>query len=351
MKRILVTGGCGFVGSSLALRMRAEYPAASITCLDNFHRRGSELNKPRLEQADITVHRGDVRHRGDFPSEAFDLLIECSAEPSVMAGSDGSVDFLFGSNVVGLYECLEKCRRDGSALMFLSTSRIYPIAAMESHPYVEAATRFEWPDGGDGISRRGVSESLALAAGARSLYGATKLAGELLIEEYRAAFGLRAVVNRCGVIAGPWQFGKTDQGVVSLWAQAHCLGRALSYIGYGGSGKQVRDLLHIDDLADLVALQVRQFDGWDGFVGNVSGGLENSLSLRELTELCIAAAGSKVAISAIEQTRPNDLRIYIGDCARLYARTPWRPRRPCAQIVEDTVRWVNDQRSALAALA
>src|SRR6185503_10007274 len=92
--------------------------------------------------------------------------------------------------------------------------------------------------------------------GARSLYGFTKLAAEQLIEEYRAAYALKAAVNRCSVIAGPWQFGKVDQGVAALWVLAHHFGRPLSYIGYGGAGKQVRDLLHVADLCDLVDRQL-----------------------------------------------------------------------------------------------
>ena len=99
--------------------------------------------------------------------------------------------------------------------------------------------------------RSGVAEDFPLA-GARTLYGSTKLAAELLIEEYRAAYGLRAVVNRCGVVAGPWQMGKVDQGVFTYWMLAHHFRRPLSYIGFGGSGKQVRDLLHVEDLIELL---------------------------------------------------------------------------------------------------
>lgn len=350
MRRVLITGGAGFVGSSLALHLRATLdPAVEIIALDNLHRRGSELNVPRLEGAGVRFHRGDVRDPASFPDGRIDLLIECSAEPSVMAGSDGSVDYLFDTNLVGLYHCLERCRRDGAGLVFLSTSRVYPIAALEAHPWREAGTRFEWLDTGGPIGPAGVGEALALD-GARSLYGTTKLAGEMLVEEYRAAFGLRAVVDRCGVIAGPWQFGKVDQGVVALWAMAHVFGRPLRYVGYGGEGKQVRDVMHVDDLARLVADQVANLDAWDGFVGNVSGGAANAVSLCELTALCRQAVGRSVEIGSVAETRPNDLRIYVGDCARLHARSEWRPRRPVALIVDDTARWVHDHRQDLESL-
>ena len=141
--------------------------------------------------------------------------------------------------------------------------------------------------------------------GARSLYGFTKYAAELLVEEYRAAWDLKAVVDRCGVLAGPWQFGKLDQGVASLWALAHHFGRPLSYIGYGGQGKQVRDFLHIDDFCELVTVQLKDFDRWDGWVGNVAGGPENSASLCELTALCQEVSGRRVPVQSVLQDRPG----------------------------------------------
>ena len=134
------------------------------------------------------------------------------------------------------------------------------MAPLEAHPWRESETRFEWLDvAGAPISSQGVREECA-AQGARSLYGLTKFASEGLIEEYRAGFGLRAAINRCGVIAGPWQMGKVDQGVVSLWVLRHYFGKPLSYIGYGGTGKQVRDVLHVDDLCELVEEQLANFD-------------------------------------------------------------------------------------------
>jgi CDP-paratose 2-epimerase len=317
---ILITGGAGFVGSNLALTLREQIPDATITCLDNMYRSGSELNVPRLQAAGVRFHRGDVRDPSTFPAESFDLMIECSAEPSVLAGQDGSPDYLFQTNLVGAYHCLEACRRHGAGIIFLSTSRIYPIGRLEAHPWREQETRFAWQeDGTPGISSRGVTEDLPLA-GPRSLYGFTKLAAEQLIEEYRETYGLRAVINRCGVIAGPWQFGKVDQGVAALWVMAHHFKRKLSYIGYGGTGKQVRDMLHVHDLADLLVQQVRHFDQWDGWFGNVAGGLENSASLQELTALCQEITGNTIQIASVTENRPSDLRIFIADCSKLRAK-------------------------------
>ena len=188
-------------------------------------------------------------------------------------------------------------------------------------------------------------------AGARSLYGFTKLAAEQLIDEYRESFGLKAIVNRCGVVAGPWQFGKVDQGVVSLWVMSHAFGRKLTYIGYGGEGKQVRDVLHVADLCDLIADQVVSFDSWDGWNGNVAGGLENTFSLRELTQICEEVTGAKIEISSIANSRPADLRVFIADCSRLRSRTSWCPTRSVRDIVFDTFSWISAHSDAVVNLA
>jgi CDP-paratose 2-epimerase len=349
--RILITGGVGFVGSNLALAMRAAWPDAEVVCMDNLYRRGSELNVPRLVQAGVAFHRGDVRQPSGFPPGPFDLLVECSAEPSVMAGQDGSPDYLFETNLVGAYHCLEKARQWQSRFLFLSTSRVYPVARLEAHPFREEATRFAWEDHGTpGISSHGVSEDLDMT-GARSLYGFTKLAAEQLIEEYRATFGIKAVINRCGVLAGPWQFGKVDQGVASLWVLSHHFGRPLKYIGYSGTGKQVRDFLHVDDLCDLLVEQTRNFDQWEGWVGNVAGGLSNTASLCELTAICEEITGRRIQIDGVAANRPSDLRVFVGDCSRLFARTAWRPKRDLRHLVGDVAVWVKQHEAALGKLA
>jgi CDP-paratose 2-epimerase len=348
--RILVTGGAGFVGSNLAIRMRETFAGATVVAMDNLYRRGSELTLPRLRRHGVAFHHGDVREPSAFPEKGFDFLVECSAEPSVLAGLGGSPDYLVQTNLVGAYHCLERARAWKAGFLFLSSSRVYPIAPLEAHEWREQATRFAWADAGlAGISAQGVAEDFPMS-GARSLYGWSKYSAEQLVEEYRSAFGLQAAVNRCGMIAGPWQFGKVDQGVVSLWVQAHLFGRPLQYIGYGGAGKQVRDVLHVDDLADLVMEQLQDFPRWNGWLGNVAGGAGNSVSLLELTRICEDITGKTTVISASLETRPVDLRIFIGDCRRLHARTAWRPRRTVSKVVEDLSSWILEQREQLEAL-
>jgi CDP-paratose 2-epimerase len=254
------------------------------------------------------------------------------------------------TNLMGTYRCLEQARQWQSKTIFLSTSRVYPISVLEKHPWTEQPTRFAWNDvSGAAISARGVSEDCAMNA-ARSLYGWTKFASESLIEEYRAGFGLRAVTNRCSVIAGPWQMGKVDQGVVALWVFRHYFGKPLKYIGYGGTGKQVRDMLHVADLCDLVTEQISHFEKWEGWLGNVGGGLEISASLLELTGICQKVIGREVPIGAETENRQADLRIFIADSSKLFSRTNWRPKRSVEKIVADVFDWVRANENELKQL-
>lgn len=347
---ILITGGAGFVGSSLALHLRQTFPRARVACMDNLYRRGSELNLPRLQAVGIEFFKGDIRHAAEFPAGPFELLIECSAEPSVLAGYGGSPDYLVETNLMGTYRCLEQARQWSSKTIFLSTSRVYPISVLEQHPWAEQPTRFAWQDiPGAAISSRGVTEACPMQA-ARSLYGWTKFASESLIEEYRSGFGLRAVTNRCSVLAGPWQMGKVDQGVVALWVFRHYFGKPLKYIGYGGAGKQVRDMLHVADLCDLVTEQISRFDAWEGWLGNVGGGLDLSASLLELTAICQKVIGRTVPIAPETQNRQADLRIFLADSSKLFARTPWRPRRTVETLVTDVFEWVRANEKAIQPL-
>jgi CDP-paratose 2-epimerase len=342
LTRLLITGGAGFVGSNLAVSLASRHPDWEIVVLDNLYRRGSELNLPRLEEAGVEFVKGDVREPDDLKAlPEISALIECSAEPSVMSGVDGDTGYLVHTNLTGAYNCLELARRDGAFVVFLSTSRVYPVAPQVELNLEEAETRFEIAaeQAVPGVSPAGISERFPLDC-ARTLYGATKLAAELLIEEYRAGLGVPAVIDRCGVIAGPWQMGKVDQGVFTHWMLAHHFGNPLSYIGFGGKGKQVRDLLHVEDLVDLVERQLLAPGEWDGRTLNVGGGRECSLSLLETTAICQRLTGNEVPIEPVAETRAGDVPIYLSDCERLFGLDEWRPRRSAEKVLADIHAWI-----------
>lgn len=347
---ILVTGGAGFVGSNLALWLKRQYSGANVIAFDNLKRRGSEANLPRLREGGVEFLHGDVRNAEDLSLDArhIDLILECSAEPSVLAGFGESPAYLLNTNLLGTINCMELARRSNADVIFLSTSRVYPIAALNALRLHEEATRFRldpWQDVA-GVTERGISERFPLE-GARSMYGATKLCSELLIREYCEMYGVRAIVNRCGVLTGPWQMGKVDQGVFTLWVAMHYFERSLQYIGWGGHGKQVRDLLHIDDLADLLAIQLARFDDLHGQTYNVGGGVESSLSLLETTQLCQQITGKTIPVAAVDANRPADLALYITDSSRISGLTGWRPTRMPEQTLRSIYEWIVAEEAAV----
>lgn len=347
--KYLITGGAGFVGAFLAIRFKKKYPSSKIISLDNLKRRGSELNIPRLRKHDVEFIHGDIRNREDLVKIGpVDAVIECSAEPSVLAGYDSSPDYLVNTNLMGTINCLEVARQYHSNFIFLSTSRVYPYKTINALKYYETENRFELA--GDqrvqGCSRIGFTEDFTLT-GTRSLYGATKLASELLVQEYADMYGFNAVINRCGVITGPWQFGKIDQGFVVLWVAKHVWKRELSYIGFGGEGKQVRDILHIDDLFRLIDIQLNNIEKIKGSIFNVGGGRECSASLKELTQLCRRFTKNKISIGKIESSRPADVRLYLTDNTKVTQATGWKPERTVEYILEDILNWIQSNKMQL----
>ena len=160
-------------------------------------------------------------------------------------------------------------------------------------------------------------------------------------------YGLRAIINRCGVITGNWQMGKVDQGVVVLWVARHHYQQSLNYIGYGGKGKQVRDILHVKDLYRLLEIQINDIESHSGEIYNVGGGLERSISLCELTELCQKYTGNEIPIASIPEDRVGDIRIYITDNSKVTEKTGWKPEIAVEQIIEEIYGWIKDNSEQL----
>lgn len=344
MKRILLSGGAGFVGSHLALAFKSAFHDVEIIAFDNLKRRGSELAISRLKEGGVKFVHGDVRNRNDFDDlPACDFVLDCAAEPSVLAGVGGSPLYVIDTNLGGTVNLLEFARKSSSAFVFLSTSRVYPLEPLSTANLIEADTRFSLSKKQSlpGLSEHGVAENFSLD-GSRSLYGASKLASELLIHEFVAAYGLPAVINRCGVISGAWQMGKIDQGVAVLWAAHHLFQKPLSYIGFGGKGKQVRDILHVNDLMRLLQLQIKQLDSLKGDIFNVGGGVTSSISLMEMTSLCQKMSGNSIEISSVKENRPNDIPLYITDNAKIQKRFGWTPKATPEGIFEEIFGWLRE---------
>jgi CDP-paratose 2-epimerase len=350
MARILITGGAGFVGSNLATSFRSEDQETHVVVFDNLKRRGSETNLVKFKDFGIEFVHGDIRNSADLTdlSGEFDLLVEASAEPSVLAGVNGSPAYAIQTNLVGTLNCLEFARKRVKNVLFLSTSRVYSIKPLRELSLLEATTRFELDESKKikGISKHGISEEFPTHL-ARSIYGATKFASELIIQEYVHTYGMKAVINRCGVIAGPGQFGKTDQGVFTHWVVNHYFKKSLKYTGFGGAGKQVRDLLHPYDLYILLKKQIQEMDQCSGEIYNIGGGTSVSTSLLELTSLCQKVTGNKVEIMSEPISAAVDIPYYITDYRRAGEKFSWKPERSVEIIVKEIADWIHTNESQL----
>ncbi|MFN8525958.1 MAG: NAD-dependent epimerase/dehydratase family protein [Chloroflexota bacterium] len=340
---VVITGGAGFVGAAISIAIKRRWSERAVIAFDSLHRRGSELNLPRLAEAGVSFMHGDVRCEEDLDlvPGPLSLLIDCAAEPSVTAAYTQSPRAVLTTNLGGTINCLERARRDRCDVVLLSTSRVYSIPALRGLPLVEAHTRLAMShtEAVPGASDRGISEAFPVGQHC-SLYGASKLASELLLAEYAAMYDFRFLVNRCGVIAGPGQFARSDQGVFALWMLRHMQSRPLRYIGWGGTGLQVRDLLHVEDLVDLLLLQTGEMERHNGKTYNVGGGVRGSLSLRETTELCHAITGNALDLASEPTTHPADIPYYVTDFSQLSRATGWTPRRSPEEILRDIHAWI-----------
>tara|TARA_S200000501_G_scaffold129580_1_gene122447 strand:+ start:6728 stop:7801 length:1074 start_codon:yes stop_codon:yes gene_type:complete len=347
--KIMIAGGCGFIGSSLAQFFLSKYLKSKIYVLDNLIRLGSELNLNRLHNDRLIFIKGDLSNKTTFSNLPIcDVFIDAAADPSVLSGIKSPISKLINNNFISSLNAIEWCAKTKCKFLFLSTSRVYPIKKLDKISFVESSTRFEWMENQDikGLSNEGINESFDMN-GYRSLYGSSKYSSELFIHEYGKYKNLNYIINRCGVVAGPWQMGKIDQGVITYWLSSHIYKTKLKYIGYSGSGKQVRDILHINDLCDLIDKQIDNWSKIDSQVFNIGGGKKNSLSLLELTELVNQITGIKLPISKDNNKRSGDIRIFITDNKKIENILGWKPILSAEKIVIDTFKWIINNKNEL----
>jgi len=327
--KILITGGCGFIGSNLAIFLKEKIKNVKITSVDNLSRKGSRLNHKRLSQKKIKNFKSDIGKSNKltrFPK--FDLIIHCAAEPAIEA-SRKKVDEVFNSNLIGTFNVLKKCAKDKSNIIYLSSSRVYAMKNL-----------FKLKKNGSVREDFNVENS-------KSIYGFTKLSSELLIKEYSYLHNIKYIINRVALVSGPWQFGKQDQGFVSLWVWRHLNRLKLSYIGFGGTGRQVRDVLHIQDLCELILLQIQKFKKINNKLMNVGGGKRNSLTLLQLTGLSKHVTKNKIKISSVKKTSPYDVPYFVTNTDYVTKLYKWKPKRNLKKIVADLYFWMKPNISSL----
>ena len=334
--KILITGGCGFVGSNIAIYLKKNLKKVQIYSLDNLSRKGSSLNKIRLNKHKIKNFKINIENFKKVKLlSKFDLIIDCCAEPAIEA-SKYDADRVFNTNLLGTFNILKKCLKDKTNIIFLSSSRVYSIRKLRNL-----------------VDKKNILKPLKInykinenftTASASSLYGFTKLASEKLIREMFYETNLKFIINRFGVIAGPWQFGKQDQGFVPLWVAKHFLKKKLSYIGFGGRGHQVRDILHISDVCEIILIQIKKLKKINNQIFNIGGEIKNSISLKDLTVRCEKLTKNKIKIKSISRTSPYDIPYYVSDNSKLRKFYKWKPSRNIDKILKDIYYWLSNNK-------
>ena len=336
--KILVTGVCGFVGSALAECLLERIEGVHIAGIDNLMRPGAETNRAHIEKLGVEFIHGDIRSASDFAAlPACDWVIDAAANPSVLAGlgGAGSSRRLFEHNLASIGNVLEYCKTHKAGLLLLSSSRVYSIPALAAIPMrvrnnaYEADTSKPLPSG---LTAEGIGVDFSTAAPV-SLYGATKLASEIMALEYGLAFDFPVWITRCGVLAGAGQFGTPEQGIFAFWINAHLRRRPIRYIGFDGTGCQTRDAFHPRDLAALLVAQMRTSRSKGQRIYTAGGGPSNAMSLAQLTAWCDQRFGRHVP-AADPKPRQYDIPWVVMDNSSAASEFNWTIETPLATILE-----------------
>jgi CDP-paratose 2-epimerase len=337
--KILISGICGFAGSTLASGLLDNVSAREIIGLDNLSRAGSQLNVAPLRKRGITVRHADLRSASDLESlPKIDWIIDAAANPSVLAGIDGTTSSrqLIEHNLYGTVNLLEVAKRHQAGFTLLSTSRVYSIKALSDIPVIVADSAFA-PDLAvplpEGVNARGIAENFSTASPV-SLYGASKLASETVALEYGEAFEFPVWINRCGVLAGAGQFGHAEQGIFSFWINSFLRRQPLRYIGFDGAGHQCRDCFHPRDLLPLLEKQFETRESDKRRIVNLGGGSKNAMSLAQLSKWCEARFGPH-QVASDPTPRPFDVPWLVMNSRLAEKVWDWRPAIKLEAILEE----------------
>jgi CDP-paratose 2-epimerase len=337
--KYLITGGCGFVGSNLALEVIKRNEELFI--LDNLYRYGSEKNYLWLkEKGEFRFYHRDIRNYTDVefiikdikPDVIFHLAGQVAMTTSI---NDPRMDFEV--NVVGTHNVLESVRKYSpeTAILYSSTNKVY--GDLEYLHYEEADTRYickEYPDGFD--------EKLPLDF--HSPYGCSKGAADQYLLDYYRIFGIKTVVFRHSSMYGSRQFATYDQGWIGWFCQKALEtknGILKEPFTISGNGKQVRDVLHADDVVELYFKTLENIDRAGGQVFNIGGGIDNSLSLLELFEILERELRVKLSYTKLPW-RSSDQKVFVADIRKAKNLIGWEPRVNKDKGIAMMLNWIND---------
>nr|AQQ74447.1 hypothetical protein [uncultured bacterium] len=327
--RILITGGAGFIGTNLAHYFARQGHAVRV--FDNLSRKGVDANARWLKEQHpgLELIQGDVRIAGELEravqgaERVYHLASQVAVTTSV---EDPRTDFEI--NLLGAVNALEAVRKHapGAPFLFTSTNKVY--GGMEEQTIVKRGDRYEYE-----TLVNGVPETQPLDF--HSPYGCSKGGADQYVRDYARIYGLRTVVFRMSCIFGPHQCGNEDQGWVAHFARRALTGQGLSIFG---DGRQVRDILYVDDLVRAFALASDNIERTSGRIYNIGGGPANTISLLELIAELERHSGREIPVE-FHPWRPGDQRVYISDIRRA-AEFGWQPAVDKLEGVRRLVEWL-----------
>lgn len=337
--KLLITGGCGFLGSNLASDALSR--GDDLVVFDNLHRSGSRENLTWLQKkGKFKFDHGDIRNSNDIarvirdfkPDAIFHLAGQVAMTTSI---ANPRMDFEV--NVLGIINLLESVRQycPNSAVIYSSTNKVY--GDLEQYSYLETDTRYRCVEKPDGFDENTQLEF-------HSPYGCSKGAADQYMLDYARIFGLKTVVFRHSSMYGGRQFATYDQGWVGWFCQKALeakKGLAKEPFTISGNGKQVRDVLHADDMKALYKAALDSIDLSAGNAFNIGGGLSNSLSLLELFQELETLLGVEI-IYEKQPVRVSDQRVFISNIEKAKNMLGWSPKILSKDGVKDMVQWISD---------
>jgi CDP-paratose 2-epimerase len=334
-KNYLITGGAGFIGSNYVHRLLER--GENVTIYDNLSRAGGSRNLAWLEETfgknSSRLVVGDVANAALLAGAArdADVIVHLAGQVAVTTSVINPRDD-FEANALGTFNALEAARASGRDPVFVyaSTNKVY--GGMEQVALAEEPTRWRYAD-----LEHGCPETQPLDF--HSPYGCSKGSGDQYARDYARIYGLRTVVMRQSCIYGPRQFGIEDQGWVAWFVIAAVLGRPITIYG---DGKQVRDVLHVEDLLDVYDAAIEKIDVVAGHVYNIGGGPENVMSVwMEFGPLLERLLGRKIDV-ARGDWRPGDQKVFYADIRKAERELDWKPKIGVEQGVERLFGWVRE---------
>jgi CDP-paratose 2-epimerase len=340
-KKILITGGAGFIGSNYACRRILH--GDEVTILDNLSRKGARSNlswiSSTTEKKPFSFIEGDIRNfeliRDSVRGQ--DVIIHLAAQVAVTSSVDDPAND-FAINAAGTFNVLEASRLSGAKplVVYASTNKVY--GEIEDIQVVEKEKRYEFQHLTEGVSEKQPLDF-------HSPYGCSKGCGDQYVRDYARIYDIPTIVFRQSCIYGKRQFGVEDQGWVAWFVIAAVTGKQITIYG---DGKQVRDLLHIDDLMDVYDLAIEKKNGIKGLVFNIGGGMENSVSIwKEFGSILEKIHGCDLPV-IFKGWRPGDQKIYISDISAVSDFFGWQPKVGVKDGISMLYQWVRENKTIFA---